>query len=91
MLSPATRINIPCFSHIAPKYAPIPVHHIQTLSNNMIPILMETFHNTTYIPHSGGNGLLGDLLSVNSVPKTNPVPLICKKHRPNELTRPNVL
>lgn len=24
MLSPATRINIPSFSHCAPKYAPIP-------------------------------------------------------------------
>uniref|UniRef100_A0A0V0H9E4 Putative ovule protein n=1 Tax=Solanum chacoense TaxID=4108 RepID=A0A0V0H9E4_SOLCH len=50
MLSPATRTNTPCFSHCAPKYAPI--------------------------PHSGGKGSLGDLLSVNSVPCSKPVPLI---------------
>lgn len=25
MLSPATRTNTPCFSHRAPKYAPIPM------------------------------------------------------------------
>ena len=28
--------------------------------------------------HSGGNGSLGDLLSVNSVPRIKPVPRICR-------------
>ena len=31
------------------------------------------------LPHSVGNGVLGDLLSVNSVPEISPIPLICKK------------
>ena len=29
------------------------------------------------LPHSGGNGSLGDLLSTNSVPSIKPVPRIC--------------
>lgn len=29
------------------------------------------------LPHSGGNKSVGDLLSVNSVPRINPVPRIC--------------
>lgn len=30
------------------------------------------------LPHSGGNASLGDLLSVNSVPRIKPVPRIWK-------------
>jgi len=29
------------------------------------------------LPHSAGKRSLGDLLSVNSVPRINPVPRIC--------------
>lgn len=39
------------------------------------------------LPHSVGNGVLGDLLSVNSVPEINPIPLICKKIKPVDTQR----
>lgn len=33
------------------------------------------------LPHSDGNGSLGDLLSVNSVPRIKPVPRICGRNQ----------
>lgn len=33
------------------------------------------------LPHSEGNGSLGDLLSANSVPRIKPVPRICRERK----------
>lgn len=48
--------------------------HIDTGS----AVICFPYNRKMYLPHSGGNGSLGDLLSVNSVPRINPVPRICK-------------